>query len=259
MNTPASAFDSAAESYDAQFTHTEIGAAMRRAVWRRCAAHFKSGMRILEMNCGTGEDANWLADRGVDVLATDSSAAMLRVARDKTSQRRATGSVRLQQLRWEGLGSLEEGDFDGALSNFGGLNCVEDMTATARGLAQKLRPGAVAILCIMGPVVPWEWAWYLLQGEPSKAFRRMRRGGTAWSGITIHYPSIREVRQCFAPLFRTRRVTAIGALMPPPYTETRFARYPRLLGSLDRLERKLEACWPLPQLADHYLLELERL
>ncbi len=64
--------------------------------------------------------------------------------------------------------------------------------------------------------------------------------------------------KAFAPNFRLLRVGAIGALLPPPYTEGTLHRYPRLLAALERLERRWENRWPLPQLADHYLLELER-
>src|SRR3954447_11979042 len=70
LQTPSSVFDAVADSYDAQFTHTTIGALMREVVWRRLGARFAAGSRVLEMNCGTGEDALWMARRGVNVLAT---------------------------------------------------------------------------------------------------------------------------------------------------------------------------------------------
>ena len=35
------------------------------------------------MNCGTGEDARWLASQGMQVLATDISAPMIEVAQCK--------------------------------------------------------------------------------------------------------------------------------------------------------------------------------
>jgi hypothetical protein len=120
-----------------------------------------------------------------------------------------------------------------------------------------LRPGAVAILCIMGPKVPWEWLWFLAHGQPGAAFRRLRRS-REWSGIAVRYPSITTAVRAFAPDFRLLRVSAIGALLPPPYTEGVLGRHPRLLGALGRIERRWENRWPLPQLADHYLLELER-
>ena len=148
--------------------------------------------------------------------------------------------------------------FDGALSNFGGLNCVADLGAVAAGLAASLRPGATALLCVMGPLVPWEWAWYLWRRQPAKAFRRLRRSGVAWRGLTIRYPSIGSLRRAFAPWFRPRRASAVGALLPPSYAESWAARYPGVLAGLDRWERRLETLPPLPWLADHYLLELER-
>jgi len=247
-----------AGAYDRQFTATAIGMMMRRAVWARCAARFDRGSRVLEMNCGTGEDALWLVRRGVHVVATDVSAAMLEVARAKVSASTQPASARFQSLAWEGLADFEEGGFDGALSNFGGLNCVEDLRAAARALAAKLKPGGTAVLCLMGPVVPWEWLWFLGQADLARAFRRLRRGGATWSGIPIRYPSIGAARRAFSPQFNCLRVSALGALLPPPYAQGLLGRWPRLIGALDRAERRLESRWPLPWLADHYVLELER-
>ena len=251
------AFDARAEGYDGQFTRTRIGTAMRAAVWARCAVRFRPGFRILEMNCGTGEDARWLASQGMQVLATDISPRMIEVAQRKLAGLTENDAVQLQTLAWEQLGQLAAAPFDGLLSNFGGLNCVADLPAAAGAAAARLKPGAIAILCIMGPRVPWEWLWFLARGRPSAAFRRLRRS-REWSGIAIHYPSITATVQAFAPNFRLLRVGAIGALLPPPYTEGTLRRFPRLLGALERLERRWENRWPLPQLADHYLLELER-
>ena len=230
---------------------------MRAVVWARCAARFRPGFRILEMNCGTGEDARWLASRGMHVLATDVSPDMIEVSRRKLGSVPENHAVRLQTLAWEELGTLAAAPFDGMLSNFGGLNCVEDLDGAATSLAGKLKPGAIAILCIMGPRVPWEWLWFLSRGRPDSAFRRLRRN-LRWSGIAIHYPTITDTVMAFTPNFRFLRVAAIGALLPPPYCESALGRYPRLLATLERLERRWEVRWPLPQFADHYLLELER-
>src|SRR5580658_4937961 len=144
------AFDTAAEAYDGQFTRTRIGSAMRAAVWARCAARFRPGFRILEMNCGTGEDARWLAGRGMRVVATDISARMIEVSRRKLANLPENQAVHFQVLAWEQLESLAADAFDGMLSNFGGLNCVADLRSAAAVLTGKLKPGGIAIVCIMG-------------------------------------------------------------------------------------------------------------
>lgn len=251
------AFDALAPTYDASFTDTPLGTLLREAVWRRLDARFAPGDRVLELACGTGEDAVHLASRGVRVVATDASPVMVETARRKAAAERL---IEVHHLPAEELaaGDALPGPFDGAFSDFGGLNCVDDLELVAQGLARRLRPGAPVLLCVMGPVVPWEWAWYLGQGDPRRAFRRLRRGGVSWRGLTVRYPSIRALQRAFAAGFRTLRVGAVGALLPPTYVEEWTRRHPRLLAHLARWERRLEQMPPLPWLADHYLIELER-
>jgi SAM-dependent methyltransferase len=252
-----SPFEHLAPDYDARFTSTPLGVLLRQAVWRRLDARFSSGDRVLELACGTGEDAVHLAMRGVRILATDASPAMVETARAKAAAAGIAESVEARCVAIEEIGDLA-GAFDGAFSSFGGLNCVADLEGVARSLATLLRPGAPLLLCVMGPLVPWEWIGFLMRGRPSQAFRRLRQDGITWRGITVRYPSIRSLRRAFAPAFRLTRVSAVGALLPPTELEAWTRRHPRLLSVLARLERRLETVPPLPWLADHYLAELER-
>src|SRR5580658_11190277 len=73
-------FDALADSYDREFTFSKIGQAQRSAVWKELGRTFRSGDRVLEIGCGTAIDACFLAERGVKVVACDSSPAMVRVA-----------------------------------------------------------------------------------------------------------------------------------------------------------------------------------
>jgi len=106
-------------------------------------------------------------------------------------------------------------------------------------------------------VVPWEWAWYLLHGQPRRAFRRFA-DVTWWRGMPIRYPSIRSARRSLAPKFEVSRVWALGTLIPPSYAEAWARRHPRALVWLARTERRIER-WPgVAQLADHYVIEVTR-
>ncbi|NJM40898.1 MAG: methyltransferase domain-containing protein [Anaerolineae bacterium] len=252
MMTSLTAFDSLAADYDRSFTHSTLGQLMRAAVWRRLDANFAPGSRVLELNCGTGEDAVYLARKGIHVLATDVSAAMCDLARKKTTQAQLSHYVSVKPMAIEAIEAIGNWQlatdetlitnnqstnnqstnnpmsFDGLLSNFGGLNCIADLDAFARDAATVLRLGARVVLCIMGPWVPWEWLWYLRKGQPRKAFRRLGRDGVAWRDLRIRYPSVRAVRQQFANGFRFLRASAVGALLPPSYAESWGAETPAI-------------------------------
>ena len=254
----AAAFDQLAPRYDADFGAGRIGTLLRYAVWDRIDRAFTAGGRVLDLGCGTGEDAVHLAAAGMRVIALDASRGMVEQARAKAAASGLGDRIEVHELAIERLDALPSGPpFDAVLSNFGALNCVDDLAALARAVARRVRPGARMALCVMGPVVPWEWVWHLGKREPRKAFRRLRPGGTSWRGVRVRYPTPAAVARAFAP-FRVARTSAVGALLPPPYAERWAARHPGLVAALARWERRLERVPPLPWLADHYLIELER-
>jgi SAM-dependent methyltransferase len=260
------AFDDAADSYDRQFTEGELAQELRGAVWQELDHVFRPGDRVLELGCGTGEDAVWLARRGVRVLATDVSSRMLELTRMKAA---AAGveklvSTRRLDIRRLADGGLEheEGAFDGALSNFGALNCVRDRRPVARALAPAIRVGGQLVLVVMGPLCLWEIGWHLAHGEPGIALRRFRAGARATvspgRSLPVWYPTPRLAAREFAPAFRRRATVAIGCLLPPPSLEHLSRSRPGLVARLARLERRWHRRFPLTWLGDHFLLRFER-
>jgi SAM-dependent methyltransferase len=259
-------FDALAERYDETFTISKIGHAQRASVWKELEKTFHPGQRVLELGCGTGVDACFLAQQGVTVFACDASPQMIAVAQRRVRGMRGIGadSVRLHLLRAEEvIGLREQGPFEGAFSNFGVLNCVETLRPLATDLATLLRPGAPALLCLMGPCCAWEIAWYLAQGKPRKAFRRLRRAGvtarlTDQDTVRVHYPSVRSIARAFSPEFRLKSVKGIGVTVPPSYVEPWTARFPRWFELSVQVDALLGRCPGIRVLADHVLLEFER-
>lgn len=185
----ASPFDEMAAGYDADFTRTACATALRGLVWERLRVMFAGRERLLELGCGTGEDAVHLARLGHRVLATDASPEMIRVARLKALAAGCADRIEFRVLPMESLDMLPAQErFAGVFSNFGAINCVADLRRLAADLSKRVERGAPLGFVVMGRHVPWEWLWFGLRGQPRKAFRRMR-GDVAWRGSTIRYPT----------------------------------------------------------------------
>lgn len=262
-------FDGVAQSYDRTFTDTPLGRALRGIVWDHLLELFLPNRRLLELNCGTGEDAAFLAARGFHVTATDGSPAMIDEARRKASSRGLDGRIRFQTLDLgdpdgpDGpRGSFPAESFDGAFSNFGGLNCVIDPAPIAAALARWLRPRAPVLLVVMGPLCLWETAASLARGRPRHAFRRLGDGPTlarvGGEEIPIVYPWPSTLAASFAPWFRLERIEGIGVTLPPSLFGAAMERRPRLFRTLATVEGVVRRPWPFRLLGDHYLAVLRR-
>jgi len=259
------AFDALAADYDASFTHTALGRLLRRRAWRVLAGNFSAGQQILELACGTGEDALWLAGRGVAVTATDGSAEMIAEVEKKSRQSPVGAWVTAVHCSLQEISSgewparQERPLYDGAFSNFGGLNTLEDRAPLAAALARLVRPGGRLVLVLMGPFCPWEVGWYLLHGQPRLAFRRWM-GRTAFdigrASIPVWYPSPGQLRREFGSWFNHLRTESLGLWLPPTTLGGLVDRRPGLFTWLDILEQatnSFEAGW-----GDHYVMTLER-
>ncbi len=262
LTAPGIAFDRVAGSYDAVFTHSAIGRAQRSQVWTKLLAAFPPGSRILELNCGTGEDARFLAQRGRMIVACDASASMIEVAKNHALSYAAAANLEFLHLANEELSQFPgRREFAGAFSNFSGLNCVSDLHPVAASLAELVKPGGRLLLCLWSRICLTEFFWYLLHGQPQKAIRRFSGKSEARIGgakISVFYPTVRAVRRNFSPWFELRSRSAVGLFVPPSYMENWIRGYPKALERMEDLDR-LTNKWPvLRALGDHVLLEFER-
>jgi ubiquinone/menaquinone biosynthesis C-methylase UbiE len=259
----ARVFDCLAVKYDAIFTHSYIGRAQRMAVWECAQQVFTPRSRLLELNCGTGEDALHFARMGFQVMACDVSNAMVMEARRKAAAESISNGLSFHVRSTEEISELRyRQPFDGVFSNFSGLNCVNDLTEVANALFPLLLPGAPLLLCFSTRYCLWEIAWYLLRGDITQASRR-------WSGynearisdqtLPVYYPKCEQIRQSFGTGFRLVAIYGIGITVPPSYVEPWMVRHPQVLRLFRTIDSVFRRSPGLRVVGDHMLLHFERL
>jgi ubiquinone/menaquinone biosynthesis C-methylase UbiE len=255
-------FGTLAKSYDELFTRSSVGRAQRGIVWSAIESAFRPGDRILELNCGTGEDALFLSRRGVSVVACDASAQMIQVAQRRKESEAPESSVEFQLLRTENIGLLRSTPpFDGVLSNFSGFNCIADLQRVSCDLAALTKPGAPVLICLSTRFCLWEVLWFALHASPRKALRRLRGSSIARvadQSVQVWYPTIRSIRHSFAPWFHLKSLRAVGLTVPPSYIRSRAITHTKVISQLEKFDRAL-GCLPLFRaVGDHVLLQFER-
>lgn len=258
-------FDHIASTYDATFTETVIGKLQRASVWTNLKNILPalSGKEVLELNCGTGEDAVRFARLGFNVVATDIASEMIKEAQRKVDRENLSHVISARLLDLTMLNEEKfTGKFDLVFSNFGGLNCIhpKDFKKIFKQVASVLKPGGHFVAVIMPEFCLWEMFYFMAHIQFRKAFRRLNRNGVAanLSGSTVHtwYYSPRHVKKCAEKCFNILITRPIGIAVPPSYLENFFLNKPSSLQKLSRLEQRLSRKSFFAGMADHYIIDL---
>ncbi len=208
---------------------------MRKKVYSHVLRFLQPGDRLLEINAGTGADAAYFAGQGYSVHATDISPRMLASIQAKIEQRSLQGRLSAEQCSFTDLSSVNGKPFDYLFSNFGGLNCIGDLSLVTCQLPALLKPGDRLTWVIMPPICPWDLA-QALKGDCRTALRRLHPGGVQANveGIQfrVNYFTPKQVLRALGDRFRLLKLEGLSVFAPPADHKD-FARHsPRLYTTL---------------------------
>lgn len=262
------AFDRLASHYDV-LAGGEIFQLLRQRTHAAFVRRFAPGSRVLEIGCGTGLDTAFLASRGVHVVACDPSEEMVsrslrRLAHAGCEDKTTVLPCGLQDLA-SFLDSLTEpvdvarAPFDGIVSNFGALNCVDHLAPLGALVRRYLRPGGVVLLGLMGRACAVEALYFTVTRRPALVSRRRGSGPVTLpvAGIDVptFYHRIADVHAALGSELVLTRIEGIGVVLPPPYLEPRWQNLPKSLrGLVTRLDALLAPWPPFNRVGDHVLL-----
>lgn len=247
------AFDLHAVRYDEEFESSESARTQRKKILDLVTSLVPTPSSILDMNCGTGTDAIFLATKGHDVLGIDISRNMILHATRKLGDRR---NVRFRQHSFCNLHDLGEAKFDLVLSNFGGLNCTNDLPTITAQVSFVLRPGGCFVAVVMPPFSPWHFAAALLRGQLSGALERAvdhrQNAVMGPESFSVTYHSARELTRALQPTFRRVTLFSLNTISPPPNARRFVRRFPVVSHALRALDERFGSIPLYRCMGDHY-------
>jgi ubiquinone/menaquinone biosynthesis C-methylase UbiE len=112
-----------------------------------------NGNRALDLGCGEGADAIWLAERGWTVVAVDVSTTALSRARAAAESRGMTERIDFQQH--DLTSGFPPGNFDLVSAQFLHSTVEMDRTALLRRAAAVVAPGGTFLIVDHAAAPPW--------------------------------------------------------------------------------------------------------
>jgi SAM-dependent methyltransferase len=241
-------FDSIAASYDATFGVSPAGRLFRFRLAERVVAGAKVRARVLDLGCGTGEDALWLASQGFAVHGVDESQGMIHAAQAKASRFDSSATFECR-----GIETLKPSDsgYDVVISNFGALNCLPLATWSAI-VPRLLKPSGRALVVLMGRKP--------LPEGLRRGFAEADRGMAADvplgdSRIQVHYARPGEVCEALEKTSVVEGIEPLGFLVPGPGYASFPRRYPMAFAALAMAESVLRTVPIFRGRGDHTLYE----
>lgn len=257
------AFTRQSKVFDQLYNDDAIIQYKRQRVREHILQQLKPGSTMLELNCGSGEDAIFFAQKGYVVHATDISAGMLDVFQNKIQNSPYKNKITIEQCSFTELEFLQEKKtFDYIYSNFGGLNCTGELEKVLHSFDVLLNSGGVVTLVIISKFCLWE-TLLVFKGKFKTAFRRLfsakgRRAHVEGTFFKCWYYSPSFVKKHLQNEFELIAVEGLCTLVPPSYMENFVTIHPQLFSFLKRKEDQLKAKWPWNRVGDYFIISFRK-
>jgi len=256
------AFDKAAQNYDEEENANPILVWMRGLVRDIYLRNFKPGDRLLELNAGTGADALFLAGKGIEVFATDISENMIEIIKSRANSEKAGDMIKAYVCPFDKIGEIETGNFDGVISNFGGLNCINDFGMLSVDLNHKLKTGGKFIAVVMNKFCPWEIFYYMIKFNFKNAFRRFHKAGVDANiygeNVRTYYFTPRAFAEEFSKYFKVRKIRSLGLYTPPPYLIEVYHKLKPIVRFFMVIDKVIKGVFPFNLFGDHFMIVMEK-
>jgi len=255
-------FDKIASGYDSRDDQNAILRWMRGVVHKIYLMNIPENGMVLELNAGTGTDALFLAGLGMRVYATDISEEMINVIKAKIKNEKAESKIIAEAFSFDEIDTITESGFDAVVSNFGGLNCINDFSKLSHDIGSKLNQNGKFIAVVMSKICPWEIFYYFLGLDFKNAFRRFNKKGVIadlnGEKIQAYYFKPKEFGRFFRSDFNIEKIYTLGYFTPPPYLIGIYNRLKPLVKLFMKIDDSVNGLFPFNRFGDHFIIVMSK-
>jgi len=260
INNVNKAFTSQSSGYDEYDKSNPTLTWMRKQVMDHVMNFLRTDDKILELNSGTGIDAEFFATKGHNVHCTDLSDGMIEQMKKKFSADKFSGKITVQQISFTQLDKIVDRKFNFIFSNFGGLNCIPDLKEVTRHFPTLLNKKGRICLVVLPPVCPWEII-QVFRGKFSFAFRRFHKEGILANveGVKFrtYYFSANNVMKALGRKFKLLKIESLALFTPIPQMEKIPQKYPGIARTLKKIDEMISGIFPFNRIGDHIIITAE--
>ncbi|MDG6968273.1 MAG: methyltransferase domain-containing protein [Nitrososphaerota archaeon] len=256
----AGAFDSASDEYDFTIRRNFINTWIRKRSLQVLRKLLRPGDYLMEVGCGTGEEAIAISDWVSGIVATDVSAGMVGLLEEKVAARGLAGKILPMKLSASEISRVRdligEKEIRVAYSFNGALNCEPNLGSFVRQLDSLLEPDGYFVCSVRNTTCATEMISHGLVLQFDRANpRRVQPIMVSVGGrdVPSTYFSPSSFISYFSPRFSPAQVIALPALLPPAYLNGYYLRLRPFLSFLERLELPLSGVSPFNRLGDQTL------
>ncbi len=224
-------FSEASSIYDKKILSNFINVNIRASEMSILLKHSKTGMKVLEIGCGTGEEAGqFIRETGNEIVCLDVSDGMINFARNKMEKLGISDKFTSVKRPASEIGLI--GDcFDLIYSFNGALNTEPRIRESANGIYNSLKNNGVLIFSIRNRRCLGEFLLYFILGKNERI--RDRLGETTYvevvgKKVKSQYYSPNEILSIFER-FKLIQKKGLAIILPPYLAEKISSRFVKRL------------------------------
>ncbi|NCD69051.1 class I SAM-dependent methyltransferase [Mucilaginibacter agri] len=257
------AFSKQSAIFDEIYSGNTIVHYKRKHVREHFLSRLQPDSHILELNSGTGEDAIYFAQQGHSIHATDISEGMQQRLKQKAASLISNAQISTELCSFTRLDNLQSrGPYDAIFSNFGGLNCTDELDKVLASFNDLLKPGGIATMVIIPKFCLWE-SLLIFKGK----FRTATRRWFAGKGRTAHIEGQYFTCWYYNPSYLVKRMKkdydlvgleGLCTFVPPSYIEGFAEKHPKNYRLLQKLENRFKSSFPFKYWGDYFIISFRK-